>query len=295
MNDYYNDVTVHLSPTPDQLPELQQETGQKSFRSSTYLKQRHQCEDATNMISRTIRIIKRLGMIMALSVCTNVYADRLIEPTDVEWNAWPEYCKAAYLNGSYSEGSRFRGRMPAGQVDQILANYMQTVGIQGGQHFCIGMVFVDRARRAGVKTPEAKNNLASAIDEFKYSYPNTKEDAPRYSLYASYYGTALFLSGKRQQAFEMWDKGIRLQPASRESYLAMAKALLDEKKPKEALDVLLRYDHTKEYESPDAEYFLGFTYFQLGMHDEAKEHADKAYRLGYPSLWLQNQLKNVGK
>lgn len=247
------------------------------------------------MNARVIRIIKRLGMIVALCVSSNAFADTLIEPTEAEWNAWPDFCKAAYTIGSYSQGSRFRGRMPASQVESIMTNYLQTVGIQGGQHFCIGMAFVDRARYAGAKRTEAKNILVNAIDEFSYSYTHTKEDAPKYSLLVSYYGTALFLSGKRQQAFEMWDKGIRIQPASRESYLAMAKALLDEKKIHEALDVLLRYDQAKEHDAPDAEYFLGFTYFQLGQHDKAREHADKAYRLGYPSIWLLEKLKSVGK
>ena len=117
--------------------------------------------------------------------------------------------------------------------------------------------------------------------------------APRYSLVTAYYGTALYRSGKRQQAMDMWNKGIEAKPASRESYLAMAEALLAEKKAKEALEVLLRYEAAKESEAADAEAFLGYTYMELGMYDKAREHTDKAYQLGYPLPGLRNKLQRL--
>tara|TARA_R110001583_G_scaffold195457_1_gene373804 strand:+ start:4509 stop:4862 length:354 start_codon:yes stop_codon:yes gene_type:complete len=114
-----------------------------------------------------------------------------------------------------------------------------------------------------------------------------------YSLLTAYYGMALDGLGRRDEALQMWNRGINSQPKARESYLAMAEALLSEKRPKDALDVLLRYEAQKEYDTPDGEYFLGHTYFELKQYDKAREHADKAYRLGYPFPGLRNKLERL--
>ena len=73
----------------------------------------------------------------------------------------------------------------------------------------------------------------------------------------------------------------------------MAEALLWEKKAQEALDVLLRYDQAKETDAADAEAFISHAYIELGLFDKAREHADKAYQLGYPLPGLRNKLERL--
>ena len=116
-----------------------------------------------------------------------------------------------------------------------------------------------------------------------------------YSLITAYYGTALYRQGKRQEANAMWDKGMQAKPKARESYLAKAEILIAEKKNREALDVLLKYEKAKEADYADAEYFLGHVYFELKQYDKAREHADKAYKLGYPFPGLRKKLERIGK
>jgi hypothetical protein len=57
--------------------------------------------------------------------------------------------------------------------------------------------------------------------------------------------------------------------------------------------VLLRYEDAKEDDAADAEAFLSHTYMELGMFDKAREHADKAYQLGYPLPGLRNKIERL--
>ena len=214
--------------------------------------------------------------------------------SQAEWLGWPDYCKAGYLASDWSVGSPFKGRMPEAQIRQIRASHDTLVGIPGPHHFCMAMLYVGRAKGMNQKG-KYTDTLKMAVGDFEYSYSRMRTSAPMYSLVAAYYGMALNGLGKRNEAIQMWNRGINTQPRARESYLAMAESLLAEKRPKEALDVLLRYEALKEYDTPDAEYFLGHTYFELKQYDKAREHADKAYRLGYPFPGLRNKLERVGR
>ncbi len=218
-------------------------------------------------------------------VCVQISsaANAVTQISEAEWLAWPLFCKAAYLGSDYGGRSSFVGRVPIAQLDSILSSFGTTYGVPGAHHFCVGLIYVNRAKTR-VSDPKRAETIQNAITEIKYSHGQMNPAAPKYSLVAAYYGTALHLAGKRQQAFDMWKSGIEEKPGSRESYLAMAQALLSEKKPKEALEVLLRYQEAKTDEAPDAEAFLSYTYIELGMYDKAREHADNAYRLGYPCL-----------
>jgi len=214
--------------------------------------------------------------------------------TEAEWIAWPSYCKAGFLASDWSRGSPYHGRMPEGQVRSLRQNHDVTVGIPGVHHFCIGMIYTNRAKNMSAG-PKLIETLRNAINEIEYSYSRMSPAAPKFSLVTAYYGTALYRSGKRQQAFDMWNKGIETKPDSRESYLAMAEILLSEKNPKEALEVLNRYESAKTGEAADVEAFLAFTYIELGMNDKAKEHADNAYQLGYPLPGLRNRIERLNK
>ncbi|HCB14326.1 MAG TPA: hypothetical protein DEP36_12275 [Gammaproteobacteria bacterium] len=120
------------------------------------------------------------------------------------------------------------------------------------------------------------------------------KSAPLFSTVSAYYGIALYQSGDHDRAFEIWKEGITVQPNKPESYVAMAEALRSERKMKEALELLLRFDKVKQQPSAEVEYFLGHTYLDLGLYDDAKRHADKAYQLGYPLPGLKNKLRRIG-
>lgn len=231
---------------------------------------------------------KKIALVLCLLFFSNW--TKAVEPTEVEWHSWPDFCKAAFLGSQWAQGSPYLGRMAEAQVNSLRVS----TGIPGPHHFCVGMLYINRARSKGQNSNTAFN-LGRAIDEINYSFSRMTSESARYSLVTAYYGTAFYRSGKRQQAMEMWNKGIEAKPASRESYLAMAEVLLQEKKAKDALDLLLRYEKAKENDAPDAEAFLSHTYIELGDFDKARVHADKAYLLGYPLPGLRNKLERLSK
>ncbi len=210
--------------------------------------------------------------------------------TELEWASWPDFCKSAFIASGWAGQTPFAGRLTRQQVELMRFDH----GIPGTHHFCIGMVFVERAKRQG-NTPNAQGLLSRAINEIEYSHRQMTPKAPLYSMVAAYLGTAHYRLGKRREALDIWQRGIDNQPASRESYLAMAEALLAEKKHQQALDLLLRYDAAKDHPSPDAEYFIAHTYFLMGRYDDARRHADQAYALGYPFPGLRNRLDAIGR
>ena len=238
------------------------------------------------------RLIDKLVVLVLMA--TSSFSVAAVNISEAEWLTWPAFCKAGFLASDWSRGSPFAGKMSEAQVRSIRSTHEMSNGIPGVHHFCIGMVYINRAKvsKTNPKNPEL---LRNAINDIEYSFSRISPGAPKYSLVTAHYGTALYLSGKRQQAFEIWEKGISTRPESRESYLAMAEALLKEKKPIDALEVLKRYESAKTTETPDAEAFLAFTYIELGQYDKAREHADNAYKLGYPLPGLRSKLERMAK
>ena len=238
--------------------------------------------------------IVRMVLAFCAGVSISLTAHASTTLSEMEWLGWPDFCKAGYLASDWSRGSPFQGRMPPSQVSQIRRTHDSAVGIPGVHHFCVGMLYTNRAKTM-TRGSKRDETLRNAISEIEYSFSRAAPSAPMYSLITAYYGTALYRQGKRQEANAMWDKGIQAKPKARESYLAKAEILIAEKKHREALDVLLQYEKAKETDYADAEYFLGHVYFELKQYDKAREHADKAYKLGYPFPGLRRKLERIGK
>lgn len=224
----------------------------------------------------------------------NISAYGSTTPSEAEWLSWPDFCKAGYLSSDWSGGSPFQGRLPQAELNRLRQHNETAVGIPGIHHFCVGMLYINRAK--ALPTGKARSdNLDRAVGEIEYSFSRASPTIPMYSLLAAYYGTAFHLQGKHREAEAVWEKGISSKPKSRESYLAKAQVLISERKYREALDVLLRYEKAKETDYADAEYFLGHVYFELKQYDKAREHADRAYKLGYPFPGLRKKLERIGK
>lgn len=238
--------------------------------------------------TRRVMFATCAGLLMSL----NAYGSTT--PSEMEWLGWPDFCRAGFLSSGWGAGSGFQGRMSPSQIEDMNRRFEVSVGIPGVHHFCVGMLYLNRSKTmpAGSKRTEV---LRDAVSEVDYSFSRASPTVPMYSLITAYYGSALYRQGKQGEADAMWEKGMRAKPKARESYLAKAEVLIAEKRYTEALNLLLRYEKAKETDYADAEYFLGHVYFELKQYDKAREHADKAYRLGYPFPGLRKKLERIGK
>ena len=83
------------------------------------------------------------------------------------------------------------------------------------------------------------------------------------------------------------------QPQNRFCYLSMADALFSEKRFKDALELLVKYDDTKDAEYPDAEHFIARALYENKRYAEALKRAERASELGYPSSGLRDKLRAI--
>ena len=202
--------------------------------------------------------------------------------TAVEWSTLPDYCKAAMLKSAYRHIVPSSNRLTPTWAFSVPNTY----GVPGAHHFCMGMVLLDRAKKRQASYREALNELT-------YSHVEMDSSQPGYPYVAHYVATAHYRSGDRVRAYNLWQDCIEAQPQSRYCYLSMADALLTDKRPKEALDLLLKYDEAKEAEYPDAEHFIARALYENKRYPEALARAERAAELGYPLSGLRDKLRTI--
>lgn len=205
--------------------------------------------------------------------------------SDLELMSVPSWCKSAFQNSDYNSKMAPRKSLAGSGSGQSQAS-IAGLQIPGGHHFCAGLIELNRAKRG-------RGTYTNAITEINYSYSKMGASHPQLSFVASYLGKALYLSGKKKEAGDVWIDAIHAQPDRRESYLALAEALMKEGQNQKALEILLEYDNKKELESADAEQFLAQAYFNLKQYDNALVHAENAKRMGYPFPGLLDKLKRI--
>lgn len=98
---------------------------------------------------------------------------------------------------------------------------------------------------------------------------------------------------QRCAAERYFDKAVALNPSSAETYLIYGVYLQKAGHPRDAIK---RYQQAIELDpgSANAHYNLGLTYFQLKDFERANQHAQTAYRLGFPLEGLRRNLKQAG-
>ena len=102
-----------------------------------------------------------------------------------------------------------------------------------------------------------------------------------------------YRAGNRGKAYSLWQGCIQAQPQNRFCYLSMADALFSEKRFKEALELLLKYDEMKDGEYPDAEHFIARALYENKRYPEALARAERAAELGYPLSGLRDKLRTI--
>lgn len=220
------------------------------------------------------------------------YAAWDFEPTALEWQAWPVYCRVQYSWVNAGFEFTYGGTVP----NETVQNWRQIIGAEtftGMHHWCASMHFLNRAR--GESEPKMRNFLLNrASEDAMFSFLRADPLSPVYPNMAVTVAQIRDAMGKPDEAEEVLQRGIKAQPKRPEAYVMLA--VLDRKQHKlsDARDVLKQADDATEGTSSEIQYNLGLINFELG--DDAAAHANalKAYGHGYPLPGLKNMLHKAG-
>lgn len=205
------------------------------------------------------------------------------ELTPMEWAGLPDYCKSAILQSGYHHIIPSSNTLTGAWAR---AQGFNEHGLAGAHHFCMGLVYMDRAKMG-------RATFKDAIGELNYSQSQMDISDRGYPYATSYLAMAHYRAGNRLKANSLWQGCIQTHPQNRYCYLSMADALIAEKRPQQALDLLLKYDEVKEGEYPDAEHFIARAYYDTKRYPEALKRAERASELGYPVSGLRDKLRAI--
>lgn len=213
-------------------------------------------------------------------------------PTDAEWQAWPAYCRARYVQTTLGRESVFASRISPDQSQRWEA----TVGPEAWyalHHFCGGLVRIERAGLLPDKD-KRKSEIGYGVDEFNFFLQRTPEQHPLYAEALVRICMARGKQGQPEAGLAECDRAIAVQPGNSMGYSAKATVLRRQKKLAEARAVLEEGNRATEGNSAEVHYFLGLTCADLGDYTCAVEHARLAYALGYPLPGLRSKLQAAG-
>lgn len=241
-------------------------------------------------------VIRPLKISAALLLCalfgTPAYAAWDFEPTALEWQAWPVYCRVQYSWVNAGFEFTYGGTVPM----ETVQNWKHIIGDEtftGMHHWCASIHFLNRARAE----PDPKLHsfiLNRASEDAMFSFLRADPLSPVYPNMAVTVAQIRDAMGKPDEAEEVLQRGIKAQPKRPEAYVMLA--VLDRKRHKlsDARDVLKQADDATEGTSSEIQYNLGLINHELGDDVAAHANALKAYGHGYPLPGLKNLLLKTG-
>lgn len=210
-------------------------------------------------------------------------------PTEAEWQAWPQYCQARYVMFPPGDTSEFRNRVAPESIQKWSAVFGTCFG--GVHHYCTGLA---KFGRASATSKDRDFMLRQAIDEHVYVQRTCPRDNPFWSDNQSHLAMVLWAAGGKQQAMEAVDVAIKAHPDYDGAYIAKSILLKRAGQISQSRSVLIDGNNATKGESAELQYALGLSYLDAKQYEEAREHARKAYELGYPLPGLRDKLRTAG-
>ncbi|MCX2981315.1 hypothetical protein EYC98_10610 [Halieaceae bacterium IMCC14734] len=236
--------------------------------------------------------IRRLFTVLLLGLFALPATALNFVPTEAEWLAWSDQCRARYMASNAGAKSKYRGRVNSATVSAWKAKMGPSLWLHM-HHACAGQVHFNRARTAA-SSSERNREIKTAISDHNYTLSKTTNQNNWYA----YFAVSLAQIYRYQ---EEYDKAIALvspftdtNPAYEAPYLQWSLVLRDQDKLSAAIAVLENGNSATEGKSMEIHYFLGLNYHQKGMYDLSLQHAKAAYKLGYPLPGLKNKLMRSG-
>lgn len=239
----------------------------------------------TRMMTRC-RIGLRLLLLLGMASSAHAYD---FVPTEAEWQAWPQFCQARYVMVPPGDASEFRDRVTPESIQQW-SGVLGTC-FSGVHHYCAGLA---KFGRAGATLKDRDFTLQQAVNEHVYVRNTCPRNNPFWSDNESHMAMVLWEAGAKRQAMEAVDLAIKAHPTYDGAYIAKSILLKRAGQVSESRKVLVEGNGATKGESAELQYALGLSYLDAKQYEQAREHATKAYELGYPLPGLRDKLKAAG-
>lgn len=235
-----------------------------------------------------------LGMLVAATLsCLPRQALALsFLPTEVEWLAWPEYCKARYMVSGAGVDSSFAGRVSEAEVK----NWEQRTGPEvwySLHHYCAGLILAKRARMEPDKDKRAYE-LRGVLSEYTFTLMRVPESHPIHAEIAARMGIIYGELGDDEAAMQHFDLAIKSCPACPVGYLQKSVFFRAQGDLPDARQILEQGNKALDGASAEIHYFLGLVLLGMKEYAVAQEHARMAYEKGYPLPGLRDKLAAAG-
>ena len=177
------------------------------------------------MLARTL-----FTLLLAGTIVTAVATELSFNPTPIEMQRMPAYCKAKF---TAPQGS------PEWQVwrDRLGENFIDI------HHYCAGLNWVNRYWKA-TNVTDRIYYVTRALDEITYMVKAQKPEFPLRANVLSSRGEVFKLMGKSAEAIKDFSDAVAINPKMVKAYLQLAKLYVDSKNQRQALEVIgegLRY------------------------------------------------------
>jgi tetratricopeptide (TPR) repeat protein len=213
-------------------------------------------------------------------------------PTDAEWAAWPDYCKARYVTTGIGGSSPFANAFPRSQAEVWRRKLGDDTFIDI-HHYCAGLASTTRALLE--RDPRARHaHLDYALDNSTYSFHRTPRTSFIYVKIALNLAVIETNLGNPERGIEYAQQALDAQPKNAEPYVALAQLYFQQDKKQKAREVLVSGNDAVEGESAEIHYTLGLIEADLGQLESAVGHARQAYALGHPLPGLRRKLEKLG-
>jgi tetratricopeptide (TPR) repeat protein len=208
-----------------------------------------------------------------------------------EWDGWPEYCKARYVVSNIGDDTEFAQMVDA---DTVLL-WQKRIGYCWNylHHHCAALLQLNRAKstRSAIARREA---LDSAIGEDRLAARHCPATDPFSANIATHTAMSLAEAGNVAKATQSVDWAIKNHPSYVQSYLVKASILRKAGKAADARKVLESGNEATGGSSAEIQNALGFAYLNAKDYEKARQHARRAYELGFPLPGLRDQLAAAG-
>lgn len=212
-------------------------------------------------------------------------------PSHAEWAWWPEHCRARYVSLPIGANSSFGSQISRSKMTEW-KNRLGQVWIFV-HHHCAGQIWLQRAKLAS-NDRDRKFALESSLYESRFTLDRIPTNHPMYAEILTHMGMVERERGNSGAALEYFERAITTHPKLPGGYQGQALLYRDQQKLAMAREVLLAGNAATEGQNVEIAYFLGLVLFDMKDYEGAREHAGRAYELGYPLPGLRDKLARAG-